>query len=340
MHPEVVDDHAGACPICKMPLEPIRLDTAWSCPVHAVIIAAEPGRCRICGRELVHVTVAVAWTCPDLPGVDRLEPGACVDGSPARIKYSPRPHGNHNPQYGGQFFMAPDNWHHVEGAYPRAGLFQLHIYDDYSKPLSAAQLRQVNGRVTTPAGDSPLMVSSGQDVLEARVGALALPAQVTAKVRFTPDGQEHRFDFTFATYSHPSSREPSVTPGAGRPAADADDLRVKAETTYAVMLAQLRERSRELGGIIERGAFGEVYVPAFAAKDLALAIDAHATDAPPPLRMEIDGATSRLVRAAWMLDAAGDVGNADDIKDAFSRFVAALADLNAAVERLPKRLPK
>jgi len=40
MHPEVVDDRAGRCPICKMPLEPIRLDTAWSCPVHAVIVEA------------------------------------------------------------------------------------------------------------------------------------------------------------------------------------------------------------------------------------------------------------------------------------------------------------
>ena len=329
MHPEVVDDRAGTCPICKMPLEPIRLDSAWSCPVHAVIVEAEPGRCRICGRELVHVTVAVAWTCADRPGTDRLEPGDCADGTPARVKYTPRPHGNHNPQHGGQFFMAPDYWHHLEGVYPRPGVFQLHVYDDYSKPLSAAQLRLVSARVTTTNGNATLARVRGRDFFQAPVGNIALPAQITAHIRFTPGGPEHRFDFTFPTYSADSRGRVSVTEQSP---SGADNR----PPPVPALVAQLRQRAREVAAAIDRGAFGELYVPAFAAKDLALAIDARAVDAAPPRRAEIEAATSRLVRAAWMLDAAGDIGNADQIRDAYSRFAAALNELDAALARVPQ----
>src|SRR5437763_10252443 len=34
MHPEVVDDQSGACPICRMALTPVRLELVWSCQLH------------------------------------------------------------------------------------------------------------------------------------------------------------------------------------------------------------------------------------------------------------------------------------------------------------------
>src|SRR5207245_4042345 len=109
--------------------------------------------------------------------------------------YTARPHGNHNPQHGGQFFMASDNWHHVEGVFSR-GAFQLYVYDDYSRPLTIEQLRRVKGRVTTGHADAPLTVARGGRFLEARTG-IASNADITAKVRFTPAAPEQRFDFTF-----------------------------------------------------------------------------------------------------------------------------------------------
>src|SRR5947208_8163108 len=77
MHPDVIADKAGVCPICKMDLEPMRLDSVWSCPVHATVTEARPGSCPICGRTLVQVTVAVSWICPVHTGVRALEPGTC-----------------------------------------------------------------------------------------------------------------------------------------------------------------------------------------------------------------------------------------------------------------------
>src|SRR5947207_2329943 len=52
MHAEVVDDHSGACPICKMALVPVRLDLVWSCQLHLDLTQHQPGTCPTCGRQL------------------------------------------------------------------------------------------------------------------------------------------------------------------------------------------------------------------------------------------------------------------------------------------------
>ena len=67
MHPDVVDDHRGTCPICKMALVPIRLALVWTCPVHGVIEQDRPGKCRICSRDLVQTTRSVTFTCSGQP---------------------------------------------------------------------------------------------------------------------------------------------------------------------------------------------------------------------------------------------------------------------------------
>lgn len=432
MHPDVVESRAGACPLCKMALVPVRLDTAWMCPVHTTVMGDAEGTCRICKRNLVRVRVAVTWTCLAQPGIERLEPGTCADGSAMVRRQTLRPHGNHNPQHGGQFFMAPDNWHHLEGTYPRDRVFRLYIYDDYARPLAAADLGRVRARVVTretfdPATRTskelaafPLRPSRDGAYLEARLDGVTLPAEMTAKVRIKPDAPEYRFDFSF----NGVTREPAATPSAAtraaprspvspssagakpqpdaapaRPAASRDtgsttaapaaatatareardaaapaagnaaapvdapaagnattpvagdaapaagDLAADANADPAMaplvipdaigaIVRELRRRDEFIRSFIEQGNFAAVWVPAFHAKDLAVALEPHLAHLSPADRALAGPALQEVVRLAWLLDAFGDVGNRQQLEAghaAFSRAVAAVSDAFAGV---------
>ena len=182
MHPDIVETKPGTCPLCKMNLVAARLDAAWMCPLHAAVIETAPGSCRLCARTLVPVTVSLAWTCRGEVNAQHLEPGLCADGSPRITKRTLRPHGNHNPQHGGQFFMAPDNWHHLEGTYPRAGSFRLFVYDDYARALSPDALGQINGRLVAEERYDP----ATKKTTELRVFPLVSPRTVSIW-RPTPD---------------------------------------------------------------------------------------------------------------------------------------------------------
>ena len=142
---------------------------------------------------------------------EHLEPGTCADGSPRIGRRTLRAHGNHNPQHGGQFFMAPDNWHHLEGVHPSARVFRLYVYDDYGRPLAAAKVKddpgarrhQGNVRSRDAEDDRAQRVSAEAVAQPSAISKRAsipatLPAEMTAKVKFGGDQPEHRFDFTFA----------------------------------------------------------------------------------------------------------------------------------------------
>ncbi len=188
-------------------------EAIWTCPVHAVVAEKGAGKCAICRRDLVPVTATVTWTCADRPDIDRPVQGKCPDGSPMERRYTQSTHANHNPRHGGMFFMAPDLWHHLEGAYLQDETFRVYLYDDFTRPLVPELARQVSGRVVLketfdPATRTtrelvtvPLTMAAGGEYLEARVGKIRLPAEMTAKVKFTRDMQEYRFDFTFPEFS-------------------------------------------------------------------------------------------------------------------------------------------
>ena len=75
MHPNVIQEEPGICPICHMDLTPLHMnvsssgdtrfeghshaaDELWTCPMHPDILEPEPGSCPICGMELVPVEKA------------------------------------------------------------------------------------------------------------------------------------------------------------------------------------------------------------------------------------------------------------------------------------------
>ena len=81
---------------------------------------------------------------------------------------------------------------------------------------------------------------------------------------------------------------------------------------------------------IDRGAFAAVYVPAFQAKDVALALDAKKGELPAEKQRALSPAVNRLVRTSYLLDAFGDLGNKQQIVEAYSRFASAVQEINGA----------
>ncbi len=332
MHPDILEDKKGKCSICGMDLEPVRLVTVWTCPVHSVVLEQGPGTCRICSRPLMATTRALSYSCAGKQ-TSQIDPGQCPDGSAAVAKYTVRPHGDHNPKHGGIFFMAPDNWHHIEGTYPAAGRFRVYVYDDFSKPLTMDKARRVRARAVTKEmldpktrtarelASAPLVLARNGAFFEARIEALALPAQMTAKISFGPDDKESRFDFTFPAFSKDQPAQ-SLSTSSAVPAKPINANEVGA------LLSELKAREAEIASFVKSRNFGALYLPALQAKDIALEIQsraasAHGTEAP----------VRQIVVAAYQLDNYGDLGDGEKIADAYRTFTSAVASLESAVAR-------
>jgi hypothetical protein len=101
------------------------------------------------------------------------------------------------------------------------------------------------------------------------------------------------------------------------------------------MLDQMRARLRHVGELIERGDFDAVYVPAFQVKDIAVALEPHLAHLAAAKREAAGPALERVVRHAWLLDAFGDVGNRQQVTDAYAAFTAAVEEVLTAFEAQP-----
>jgi hypothetical protein len=354
MHPEILEDKAGTCPICKMDLVPIRLDSVWTCGTKPLALVRDaPGRCPIDGTALVQVTAVVSWTCPG--GTDEAaSPGTCPGGAPKTKTYALRAHGNHNPQHGGLFFMAPDNTHHLEGTYLSNGTFRMHVYDAFTNPQKIEAVRAYKATLVvkdpkTAKETTYSLVRSGA-TMQATIGKLPLPAEMYASVAFVPGGKPNRFDFTFPEYSKephaaagstltkaaPTPATPAPVVAAPPPPSDSSAtidpalVPLPIPETVPEILAQLKTRTEQIRSFIDKGAFAAIYVPAFQAKDLALALDEHKNELTPENRKVAEPAITKLVRSAYLLDAFGDIGNKQQISEAYAKFVEAATDIRAS----------
>jgi hypothetical protein len=247
------------------------------------------------------------------------------------LKESVRPHQDHNPKHGGIFFMSPDNWHHLEGTYPEPGVFRVHFYDNYSRPLDAKafKARSVTREVWDAERRSyrelmayPMLPAGGGAYLEARVGTQSLPAAITAKIRFEGGGPEERFDFVFSAYSE----EPEEGPSTMEPAIRSDPPIPDAAEDIVSALGGLE---REIAALIQRGAFTEIWAPALRAKDLALALEGRLAAMTDEKQVQARRATRHLVRSAWMLDAYGDLGNRERVRTVYQVFHSSVRDIEA-----------
>jgi hypothetical protein len=105
---------------------------------------------------------------------------------------------------------------------------------------------------------------------------------------------------------------------------------VPAPATIPEIVEAIRARHAEIGGLVEKGDFAAVWVPAFQAKDLALALEPHLAHLLDNARGAAEPALFRLVQGAWRLDAVGDTGNRAEVELAYRLFGEALADVEAA----------
>jgi hypothetical protein len=137
---------------------------------------------------------------------------------------------------------------------------------------------------------------------------------------------EYRFDFAFPGFSE----EAPV-------AAVTDSVLLEVPDNAAEVLKLFAERTRLIDDLVKRGAFGEVWVPALQAKDLALALDVRIRELPIGRRASATTSIDRLVKAAWQLDEYGDIGNRAQVEQANAALSSAAADIVATFSPIAAR---
>jgi hypothetical protein len=258
------------------------------------------------------------------------------------VDAAPGAHMDHTPRHGGTVFMAPDSFHHIEGAYPAPGIFRLHATDNYREPvdMSGWSGRVVLEEAYDEATDEfsevravELVPSPDAEFLEAVFRDMPFPAEVTAKVVFVEDFPEERFDFIFVEYSTEEtvdaagSRGALPTTGAPETVPLAERISPRIPENTSEIVTGIRERNQTLEALIGRGAFTEIFIPALQSKALALELHDRAEALPTRQRNDLRIAIRHLVRAAWLLDWYGDLGNKQQVGGAYDVFAGAVADI-------------
>jgi hypothetical protein len=108
--------------------------------------------------------------------------------------------------------MAGDSWHHVEGTYPRPGLFRVYFYDNFTQPID---VKSVDARLVGDGRADVLLKPGRGNTMETALRNERTPLKLTLKVKFGKDTPESQFDFTFNEPSKEPAFAPAPTTTAG-----------------------------------------------------------------------------------------------------------------------------
>ena len=291
-------------------------------------------------------TLAVDYTLTDhlvLPEVivpkERSAGGGMMSALAGGGSATPEPaagtaHMDHSPLHGGQFFMAANQYHHLEGTLPAPGVFRLFFYDDFKEPLDP---RNFGGRIVFEIYDSESGDFSEETYsMEMIPGALymeskipdALPAEFYASVWMA--GEENRYDFYFEETTVEPVGANSRT-AAGGAAGDPNHEHIRPPLTVPEMpvavVAALVQRTQQLDTKMQQQDWLKLYVPAFDGRDLAEALLAKLDGVSARDRGKVRKAVSRIMQSSSELDRAGDLADQGRARKALDRFRGGVADL-------------
>jgi len=286
------------------------LISSYACPMHQQIHEDHEGKCPICDMNLAPTTRELQWFCPDSPEIVSAEPGQCPDGSSMRIRSIPMAHGDHNPKHGGILFMAPNGYNHLEGTLDEEGTFRLYLYNDFTKPIDATPFEaRVDDVELAPAADG--------EYLSASIGAPATyPSEYVVRLSFPgAEKDEERFDFIFV--------ESMVTGKGVQESASLMLPEFRVPETADGIFEAIMHRNMRIQKLIANGVWPDLYIPALEAKDLVLALNEREAE-------RVSVPAKKLVRAAWLLDVYGDMGNKVEIETAYRLFEQSIQELEAA----------
>ena len=266
------------------------------------------------------------------------------------VDAAPGAHMDHTPRHGGTVFMAPDSFHHIEGTYPEDGVFRLYATDNYREPVDVSTW---SGRVVLEEEYDPgtdeftevvavdLVPSPDGAFLESLVDPIGLPGEFIAKVVFVEDFPEERFDFIFPEYSTAANVDvarPTPSPvmsGAPDNVPLAERVRPQIPELTEDVVAEIGVRDSTLQTLIGEGRFTEIFIPALQAKELGLALMDRGDELSARERNEVRIAVRHLVRAAYLLDWYGDLGNRQQVSSAYDIFAEAANTIIDVYGRTP-----
>jgi hypothetical protein len=120
-------------------------------------------------------------------------------------------HADHSPKHGGLFFMAPDNWHHLEGTLVSQQELRIYLYDNFTKPIDSTgysgelKVQPVN-EMDEAVGDGvtvPINAVPGKPYLIAHLpDTIKTPFQTEARLQFPKAKDKYLFNFDFTGVQH------------------------------------------------------------------------------------------------------------------------------------------